>query len=123
MRKLQSLMRNNVTTNYGQRANLANEMIAAGGQDFMPALAGQALNDFMPRGIQRAGVGTGGAGLAMTGNIPAAAGLAAMSSPRLMGETFYGLGKASGAVNPAIIEALRKAGYKTAPVAMTQEGQ
>jgi hypothetical protein len=123
MRKLQSLMRNNVNTNYGQRANLANEMIAAGGQDFMPALAGQALNDFMPRGIQRAGVGTGGAGLAMTGNIPAAAGLAAMSSPRLMGETFYGLGKASGAVNPAIIEALRKAGYKTAPVAMTQEGQ
>jgi len=122
-RKLQSLMRNNVNTNYGQRAKLANEMIAAGGQDFMPALAGQALNDFMPRGIQRAGVGTGGAGLALTGNIPAAAGLAAMSSPRLMGEAFYGAGKAAGAVNPAVIEALRKAVYKTAPVTMTQEGQ
>jgi hypothetical protein len=123
MRKLQSLMRNNVNTNYGQRSNLASEMITAGGQDFMPALAGQALNDFMPRGIQRAGVGTGGAGLAMTGNIPAAAGLAAMSSPRLMGEAFYGAGKAAGAVNPAIIEALRKAGYKAAPIASTQEGQ
>jgi hypothetical protein len=123
MRKLQSLMRNNVNTNYGQRSNLASEMITAGGQDFMPALAGQALNDFMPRGIQRAGVGTGGAGLAMTGNIPAAAGLAAMSSPRLMGEAFYGAGKAAGAVNPAIIEALRKAGYRAAPIASTQEGQ
>jgi hypothetical protein len=122
-RKLQSLMRNNVNTNYGQRAKLANEMIAAGGQDFMPALAGHALNDFMPRGIQRAGVGTGGAGLAMTGNIPAAAGLAAMSSPRLMGEAFYGAGKAAGAVNPAIIEALRKAGYRAAPIASIQEGQ
>jgi hypothetical protein len=122
-RKLQSLMRNNVNTNYGQRAKLANEMIAAGGQDFMPALAGHALNDFMPRGSQRAGVGTGGAGLALTGNIPAAAGLAAMSSPRLMGEAFYGAGKAAGAVNPAIIEALRKAGYKAAPIASIQEGQ
>jgi len=122
-RKLQSLMRNNVNTNYGQRAKLANEMIAAGGQDFMPALAGHALNDFMPRGIQRAGVGTGAATLGLTGNLPAAAGLAAVSSPRLMGEAFYGTGKAAGAVNPAIIEALRKAGYKSAPIASIQEGQ
>jgi hypothetical protein len=123
MRKLQSLMRNNVNTNYGQRANLANEMIAAGGQDFMPALAGQALNDLTPRGIQRAGVGTGGAGLALTGNIPAAAGLAAVSSPRLMGEAFYGAGKVSNAVNPAIIQALRNAGYKTAPILGTGESR
>ena len=123
MRKLQSLMRNNVNTNYGQRAKLAEEMIAAGGQDFMPALAGQALNDFTPRGIQRAGVGTGSGALALTGNIPAAIGLGTISSPRLMGEAFYGAGKAAGAVNPAIIEALRKAGYKTAPIAGIQESQ
>jgi len=121
MRKLQSLMRNNVNTNYGQRAKLAQEMIAAGGQDFMPALAGQALNDFTPRGIQRAGVGTGSAGLALTGNIPAAVALPFVSSPRLMGEAFYGAGKVAGAVNPAIIEALRKAGYRSAPIAASSE--
>ena len=123
MRKLQSLMRNNVNTNYGQRADLAQEMIQAGGQDFMPSLAGQALNDFMPRGIQRAGVGTGGAGLAVTGNLPAAAGLAAISSPRLMGETFYTAGKVAGKVDPELIKALRKATYMTSPIAGIQESQ
>jgi hypothetical protein len=123
MRKLQSLMRNNVNANYGQRADLAQEMIQAGGQDFMPSLAGQALNDFMPRGIQRAGVGTGGAGLALTGNLPAAAGLAAISSPRLMGETFYTAGKVAGKVDPELIKALRKATYMTSPIAGIQESQ
>ena len=123
MRKLQSLMRNNVNTNYGQRTQLADALRQAGGQDFMPALAGQALSSAMPRGIQSALSGTGGAGLALTGNIPAAAGLAAVSSPRLMGEAFYGAGKASGAVSPAIIEALRNAGYRTAPIAAIQQNQ
>lgn len=123
MRKLQSLMRNNVNTNYGQRTQLADALRQAGGQDFMPALAGQSLSTAMPRGIQSALSGTGGAGLAFTGNIPAAAGLAAVSSPRLMGETFYGAGKAAGAVNPAIIEALRKTGYKIAPISAIQQNQ
>lgn len=123
MRKLQSLMRNNVNTNYGQRVQLADALQQAGGQDFMPALAGQALSSAMPRGIQSALSGTGGAGLALTGNIPAAIGLGAVSSPRLMGETFYGAGKAMGAVNPAIIEALRQSGYRVTPIAATQQNQ
>lgn len=120
MRKLQSLMRNNVNTNYGQRQKLAETLIEAGGQDFMPVLAGQALNDFMPRGMQKALSGTGGAGLALTGNIPAAAGLAAISSPRLMGEAFYGAGKAAGAVDPRLVELLRSGVYKGAPIAGAQ---
>lgn len=120
MRKLQSLMRNNVNTNYGQRTKLAEALQQAGGQEFIPALAGQALNSALPRGIQQALSGTGGAGLALTGNIPAAAGLAAISSPRLMGETFYGAGKAAGAVNPALIEALRRGTYAATPVAGAQ---
>lgn len=120
MRKLQSLMRNNVNTNYGQRTKLAEALQQAGGQDFMPALAGQSLNAAMPRGIQQALSGTGGAGLALTGNIPAAAGLAAISSPRLMGEAFYGAGKAANAVNPKLIEALKYGLYRGAPVAASQ---
>ena len=92
MRKLQSLMRNNANTNYGTRTNLARTLEQAGGQELMPALAGQAVNEWTPRGIQKATAGTGGAGLALTGNLPAAAGLAAVSSPRLVGELAYGAG-------------------------------
>jgi hypothetical protein len=117
-------MRNNVNTNYGQRQKLAETLINSGGQDFMPALAGQALNDAMPRGMQRFGVGSGGAALAATGNIPAAAVLGAMSSPRLMGEAFYGAGKlgnlADTYVNPALIEALKRGTYAAAPIAGQQ---
>jgi hypothetical protein len=54
MRKLQSLMRNNVNTNYGQRLNLAQQLESAGGRDLMPALAGQALSSKLPRGLQSA---------------------------------------------------------------------
>lgn len=121
MRKLQSLMRNNVNTSYGYRDELANALRNAGGQDIMPALAGQAMSDWMPRGMQRAAVGTGGAGLAYTGNVPAAAALAATSSPRLVGEGAYAAGRAAGAVNPAVINALRKGVYKSAPVIAAQE--
>jgi len=109
MRKLQSLMRNNVNTSYGYRTKLAEQLQNAGGNEIMPALAGQSLNEFLPRGIQRATSGTGGAGLALTGNIPAAVGLAAVSSPRVVGEALYGAGKASAKVSPALIKALKKA--------------
>ena len=123
MRKLQSLMRNNVNTSYGFRDNLAQQLQAAGGQDIMPALAGQAMSDWMPRGIQRATAGGGGAGLAFTGNIPAAAGLAAVSSPRLVGEAAYLAGQGAGMVNPALVRALRNGGVMAAPIAGTQQGQ
>jgi len=115
MRKLQSLMRNNVNTSYGYRTQLANALEQAGGKQIMPQLAGQALSDWTPRGIQRATSGTGSAALALTGNIPQAAGLAALSSPRLVGEAAYGAGKAAGAVDPRIIEALRRGAYLGAP--------
>lgn len=120
LRKLQSVMRNNANTNYGARVNSVESLEAAGGRPLMPQLAGQALNDWVPRGIQRAAAGTGGAGLAFTGNVPAALGLAAVSSPRLMGETFYGAGRVAGVadqmVNPALIEALRQGTVRAAPV-------
>jgi flagellar biosynthesis chaperone FliJ len=105
MRKLQSLMRNNVNTNYGQRTRLASDLIGAGGQDFMPALAGQSLSDLAPRGMQRAAAGVGVPSMAVLGNIPAAAGLLALSSPRVMGEAFYGAGKLA---DQRLLEALRQ---------------
>jgi hypothetical protein len=93
MRKLQSLMRNNVNTNYGQRLNLAKELEQAGGRQMMPALAGQALSEFTPRGLQRmSSIPT--AYLAQgVGGLPLAAASLATSSPRLMGEAAYGAGR------------------------------
>lgn len=93
MRKLQSLMRNNVQTNYGQRINLAKELEAAGGREMMPALAGQAMNEISPRGLQRATAVPSLFGAFSTGGLPAAAAMAAVSSPRVMGETLYGAGR------------------------------
>jgi hypothetical protein len=87
IRKLQSLMRNNANTNYGQRLSLAKELEKAGGQPLLPALAGQALNEWTPRGIQR-GTALGTAGVSyLAGGLPVAIGSAAASSPRLVGET------------------------------------
>lgn len=93
MRKLQSLMRNNVNTNYGQRLNLAKELEQAGGRQMMPALAGQALSEFTPRGLQRmSSIPT--AYLAQgVGGLPLAGASLATSSPRLMGEAAYGAGR------------------------------
>ena len=98
MRKLQSLMRNNVNTNYGQRLNLAQQLESAGGRDLMPALAGQALSNKLPRGIQSAttipsallAYGTGGPALA-TFDLLA-------SSPRLAGEASYKYGQLANAL-------------------------
>lgn len=113
LRKLQSLMRNNVNTSYGYRGELAKQLEQAGGQDIMAPLAGQALNEWTPRGIQRATAGTGTVGLAYLGNPIAAAGMAATSSPRLMGEALYGAGKLS---NSRLAELLRA----SAPVIAAQ---
>jgi len=91
MRKLQSLMRNNVNTNYGNRLNLARRL-EEGGADIMPAVAGQAASSVTPRGLQ--GLAASGAGLASLANPSTLAALPFMS-PRLMGELVYGLGAAN----------------------------
>jgi len=99
MRKLQSLMRNNVNTNYGQRLNLAQQLESAGGRDLMPALAGQAMGDWTPRGIQRAAAGLEGMGAYAIGGPALAALDVASSSPRLMGEASYKYGQLANALN------------------------
>lgn len=100
LRKLLSLVRDNVQTNYGARAKTAAQLEEAGGQMMMPGIAGQALKSFVPRGIQGAtALPAGGISYMAGGPAMAGASLAA-SSPRLMGETAYGLGMASRALEP-----------------------
>lgn len=115
MRKLQSVMRNNVNTNYGARAAAMQALEQQGGRELAPALAGQSLNEWMPRGIQRATGALGTIGAGSLGGIPAAAGMAALSSPRLMGEAAYLAGTGSRVGDP-LIQALRSGAYRAAPV-------
>jgi hypothetical protein len=98
LNKLQSLMRNNVNTNYGYRQELANKLMEKGGADLMPAIAGQALSAKTPRGLVGQGLDVSALlGTALTGgaHIPATLATMATTSPRLMGETAYKLGQIS----------------------------
>jgi hypothetical protein len=90
LRKLQSLTRNNVITNYGQRTALAEQLAAQGGTELMPALAGQAMTSKLPRNLAAQG-GAIGAGLAAFSNPYVVAAMPFMS-PRLVGEAAYGTG-------------------------------
>lgn len=93
LRKLQSVMRDNVNTNYGNRVNYAEILEQASGKPIMAQLAGQALSSPTPRGLQRMLPSFTGAGaLALDpmflATLPA-------QSPRLMGEATILAGKAS----------------------------
>lgn len=103
-RKLQSVMRNNVNTNYGRRTKLMDEL-AQLEPDLPAALAGQQLSSWTPRGLQA--LGATGAGLgAITHLNPTALAALPFMSPRTMGEVAYGVGRGTSLVG----EGARKAG-------------
>jgi len=95
MRKLQSLMRDNVQTNYGQRTRLGDELEAVG-DPFMAGLAGQTMGDMAPRGLARLPA----AGMAASASldpisVASIAPYLAASSPRLVGEATHAAGQLS----------------------------
>jgi hypothetical protein len=99
LRKLQTVLRDNASTNYGQRANLVSQLEATspslgGGIPIKPALAGQALSKVTPRGVQAVGT-VGTAGLLSQLSSPLTAAYLAGSSPRLVGEAAYLTGQGS----------------------------
>ena len=91
MRKLQSLTRNNANTNYGNRLDLARRLEEQGGRELIPALSGQALSSWTPRGL--GSVVAGGTGVAAALGSPQLLPFLAMQSPRLMGEVAVAAGK------------------------------
>lgn len=105
LRKLQSLTRNNVNTNYGYRQGLADQLAQQGGVDVMPAVAGQSLSSWTPRGLARLGAEGGGVAAALTQ--PSFLPALLTTSPRLMGEAFYGAGKVAGSAR-RLSDAFRK---------------
>ena len=88
LRKLQSVMRNNVNTNYGNRL----EMLKTLDPSLLPVLAGQALSTVTPRGLQSA-TATGTAALGYIE--PSILAALPFQSPRLMGELTLKSGQAS----------------------------
>lgn len=105
LRKLQSVLRDNVTTAYGRRAELANYLTQHGAPHLLEKLAGQALSSYEPRGMNRMlAAGAIEAPLYLAAGVPAAIkaapGLATMS-PRLMGEAVHGAARAARRIEPA----------------------
>ena len=91
MRKLQSLTRNNVNTNYGNRLELAKQL-EQGGTPLLSSLAGQSMNTLMPRGFAGLG-GLGTLGASAFAN-PYSALALPFQSPMAVGAGAYGAGKA-----------------------------
>ena len=100
VRKLQSLMRNNAQTNYGNRLDLAKTLEEKGGVDLGPAIAGQAMSSLLPRGMVGAIEKAGMVGAPFVA--PGALAVAPFTSPRLMGEALYGMGRMSGGAANAL---------------------
>jgi hypothetical protein len=118
LRKLQSIMRNNVNTNYGQRESLATQLEKAG-EPFTPALAGQSLSSPIPRGLQTATSPLAAlAGYSYNPILGAAT--AAASSPRLVGEASRAAGIGTrGLLDNRISQGVIRAGsYATNPAVM-----
>lgn len=96
LRKLQSIMRNNVNTNYGRRLQLGQLLEENGATHLMAALAGQQLNTWFPRGLGKLAADFGVLGVAGHSLSPWALATAPFMSPRLMGETAHAAGRTIG---------------------------
>ena len=93
--KVMSLLKNTPSAEF--RRQLVEQLKTQGGVDILPAVAGQELGQFMPSsGVGRAVAG-GGLTAAAALHHPGLAAVLPFTSPRLMGEAYYGLGRASGA--------------------------
>lgn len=92
LKKLLTSMRDGVSTNYGQRLNLAQELEGVtGGKKFMSQLAGQELSSVVPRGLQgrvTSALATGGAAYGLGAGMLSPSSLLplALASPRFVGE-------------------------------------
>jgi hypothetical protein len=116
LRKLQSTTRNNVNTNYGERARLLDEL-AQYEPELPNALAGQSLSSATPRGMaSRTAIELGGGGAAAAAMHflnPAFLASLPFFSPRIVGEGAYAAGRAGNVLAPVVnaLPGATKAGY------------
>jgi hypothetical protein len=95
LRKIQSTARNNANTDWGYRAQLLKQLDPTG--EISREISANALNPYTFRGQGIAGVAAGGAG-GYIGGVPGVITAAAMTSPRLVGESAYKLGQIVNAI-------------------------
>jgi len=95
LRKLTSLTRNNVNTAYGHRLKLAQDLEEASGKQLLPAMAGLANSEWLPRGIQGATIAPASVMAGMAIHPGWFAPLAA-ESPRLVGGAYHNAGRLAG---------------------------
>jgi hypothetical protein len=87
-------MRNNVNTNFGKREDLAQTLTQNGAPQLMESLAGQSMNAWTPRGLNKL-ISGGLAGSAYFN--PAIAAALPLTSPRIVGEAAHAAGRVAGA--------------------------
>jgi hypothetical protein len=99
-RKLLSIMRNNVNTNFGRRVELGQKLAEHGAPELPYQLAGETLSPHFPTsGFGRLEGGLGGLAAWLFHN-PALLAMLPMMSPRLMGEAALKAGQASRYASP-----------------------
>ena len=94
LRKLQSALRNNVNTSYGNRLNMLEDLDPS----LITEIGGQALSSITPRGLQGLSA-SGVAGYGAFVNPTMLAGLP-FQSPRLVGETAFKIGQLQKSLKP-----------------------
>tara|TARA_R100001594_G_scaffold17475_1_gene35576 strand:- start:56 stop:2830 length:2775 start_codon:yes stop_codon:yes gene_type:complete len=94
LRKLQSALRNNVNTSYGNRLNMLEDLDPS----LITEIGGQALSSITPRGLQGLSA-SGVAGYGAFVNPTMLAGLP-FQSPRLVGETAFKIGQLEKSLKP-----------------------
>jgi hypothetical protein len=97
LRKLQSVLRNNVNTSYGRRERLATFLADNGATTLLSALAGQSMSTLIPRGLAARALAAAQAffGLehgAGSEQLLKAAGALTLSSPAVVGGLAHGAG-------------------------------
>lgn len=111
VRKLQSLLRNNVTSSFAHRAQLGERLSEAGAPNLRASLAGQALNTSEPRGLAKHAMQNvipaiaGMLGYGTHGGLGAAGAMAAtlpFMFPRVVGEGAFRAGQARRLIGPTI---------------------
>lgn len=95
LRKLQSVMRNNVNANFGSRLNLVKQLENSSDYMLLPKIAGQATNTVTPRGLVPQSMMGGSFIQAAQSLDPTALVLAPLMSPRIVGETVQATGAAA----------------------------
>jgi hypothetical protein len=106
-RKILSILRDNVNTNYGQRSALG-QQIADANPDFLPAIAGQTMRSIEPRGLSRL---LAGGGILESLHNPYSLAALPLTSPRLVGEAAYKAGQAANMMpSPTTLNMLQQIG-------------